>query len=40
MPVDAVSLLVTDDGRGGEVADMVTSLKKRGVNIEQVAVTH
>lgn len=40
MPADAVSLLITDDGRGGEVAEMVTSLKKRGVNIEQVAVTH
>lgn len=38
MPADSVGLLITDDGRRDEVGGMVTSLQRRGVKIEQVAV--
>lgn len=38
MPADSVGMLITDDGRREEVGGMITSLRGRGVNIEQVAV--
>lgn len=39
MPADSVDLLVTDDGRPDEVDAMITSLRGRGVKIQQAAVT-
>jgi len=39
MPADSVDLLITDDGRHDEIGEMITSLRGRGVRIEQAEVS-